>query len=374
MESTGGGVGRHVIDLANGLDHTGREVHLIYSARRMEEGFRRELEKLDRISTRKIDMQRAPHLSDIAAVFRIRSYIAKHGAFDVIHGHSSKGGALARLAAAGLPSSCIYTPHAFRTMDPLLHSVARWLYKMIERCLCFLTDAVILVSDDEKKHAISLGLPLEKLYVVPNGIAPEALGSRNEARLKLQFGEDKVYIGFVGRLAPQKSPETLVEGFSKIVYRFDNARLVMLGNGPLSEKLRKLAEQLGVRERIIWLQDMSGSALMPALDIFVMPSRYEGFPYVLLEAAAADLPIIATPVGGTRAIVKNEENGFVVPIGRVDMLKQAMTRLLEDSTLRRKMGQTSGDIVRPFTIGAMVDKTLKVYETASKLYQENAER
>jgi glycosyltransferase involved in cell wall biosynthesis len=369
LESTGAGVGRHVIDLATALDGTGCQVHLIYSGLRMEAGFRGELEKLERVRTCMINMRRAPHPGDILAAIKIRRYIARFGPFDVIHGHSSKGGALARLAAAGIPGSCIYTPHAFRTMDPLLHPAAHWLYKAIERGLCALTDAIIVVSEDEKRHATSLGLPVDKLHVVPNGIESGSLGPRDAARKKLSFDTNTVYIGFVGRLAPQKAPETLVEAFAGIAHRFENTCLVMLGDGPLRAMLHERAAQLGVSERIIWLQNMKGPAVMPAFDVFAMPSRYEGFPYVLLEAAAAELPIIATPVGGTSAVLKDEVNGFYIPVEQPARLEQALSRLMEDPALRRQMGQASGNIIRSFTIDTMLDRTLQVYASTGNVYR-----
>lgn len=369
LESTGAGVGRHVIDLARALDRADCEVHLIYSGLRMEAGFRGELARLERVYTRRIDMRRAPSPGDILAVLKIRSYLTRYGPFDVIHGHSSKGGALARLAAIGYPGSCVYTPHAFRTMDPLLHPAARWLYKAIERGLGTLTSTIIVVSEDEKRHAIELGLPEELLQVVPNGIDAGSLGSRDAARRELHLDADEVCIGFVGRLAPQKAPETLVEAFAGIAHRFANARLAILGDGPQSATLHEQAERLGVHERILWVKDMTGPEVMPAFDIFVMPSRYEGFPYVLLEAAVAELPIIATPVGGTSAVLRESTNGFYTPVERPDRLELALSRLLKDPALRRKMGQASGIIGRSFTIDTMVERTLQVYACAGNVCQ-----
>jgi glycosyltransferase involved in cell wall biosynthesis len=365
LEASGGGVGRHTIDLAKELARRGHAVHLIYSRLRMEEGFSRELATLDRINSHPIDMRRAPHPGDLAALWKIRRYIRKFGPFDVIHGHSSKGGALARLAAIGLPGTRVYTPHALRTMDPLLASISRWLYRAIECTLCHVSDAIILVSDEEKKHALEEGLTPEKLHVVTNGIDPQAQQSRDAARQQLQFKNDHLYIGFIGRFVPQKAPESLIMAFAETARQFEAAHLVMLGDGPLSTTLHQLAERLGMSERIIWINDIPGPALMPALDVFVMPSRYEAFPYVLLEAAAAGLPIIATPVGGTSAVLKDGVNGYLTPPDQPALLAQSLTRLMDDDALRNKMGQASRELVQAFTIGTMTECTLEVYETAT---------
>jgi glycosyltransferase involved in cell wall biosynthesis len=137
----------------------------------------------------------------------------------------------------------------------------------------------------------------EKLHVVANGITQRRVGSRDEVRRQLNLDSDKLYIGFIGRLVHQKNPAILIEAFAGLAARFELVRLIMLGDGPLSASLHDMAARLGVTESIIWMTDIEGPTVMQALDVFVMPSRYEAFPYVLLEAAAAELPIVATPVG-----------------------------------------------------------------------------
>ena len=363
LEASGGGVGRHVIDLARELDRQGLRVHLIYSGLRMESGFRRDLGTLGRVNTCQIDMRRAPHPNDLVATLKIRKYIASCGPFDVIHGHSSKGGGVARLAALGFPGIVIYTPHAFRTLDPLLPSASRLLYKGIERSLAYLTDGIILVSVEEKKHAVTLGLAPEKLHVVANGLTERLTISRDEARQLLNLDKDKLYIGFVGRFVHQKNPESLIEAFADLAGHFDLARLVMLGDGPLSAAVHDLATRLGVTKRIIWMTDQAGPTVMPALDVFVMPSRYEAFPYVLLEAAAAELPIVATPVGGTSAVLNDNVNGFVTRPEQPAMLTQVLSKLIDNRELRQKMGQASKLMVEPYTVKAMTEQTLGVYKT-----------
>ena len=96
---------------------------------------------------------------------------------------------------------------------------------------------------------------------------------------------------------------------------------------------------------------------MPAFDIFMMPSLYEAFPYVLIEATAAGLPIVATPVGGTSAMIQNAANGFL--ISDTEYLVQALARLVEDPSLCRRMGETSRRIARTYTVQNMVKKPVR---------------
>ena len=102
---------------------------------------------------------------------------------------------------------------------------------------------------------------------------------------------------------------------------------------------------------------------MPALDVFSLPSRYEGFPYVLLESMAAGLPVVTTCVGGTHALVADGGNGFVVPPNDPVGLAGALETVLADEDLRRNMGQESVRRVQQYSIANMVSKTLDVYET-----------
>lgn len=362
LETSGGGSGRHVLDLAGQYSHRGHRVHIAFSGRRMEGWFRDELNTLSDVAHVQIDMRRAPHAKDVAALYRLRHYLKHAGPFDVIHGHSSKGGALARLAGLGLGGVRVYTPHAFRTLDPQLSRPARYLYGSIERGLARLSHGIINVSEEERAHAQQQGFPQDKLFVVDNGLALKAQPeSRQQTRARLGLTSDIFCIGFVGRLVAQKAPERLIEAFALLHARFPKTRLVMLGDGPLTEPLHAQAERAGVAQAIVWQTHGSGFKLMPAFDVFVMPSLYEAFPYVIIEAAAAGLPLVATPVGGTRALIRPGENGAIVPHDQPQALADSLATLIEQPELRRRMGDKSREIAGAFTVTAMADATLRVY-------------
>lgn len=101
---------------------------------------------------------------------------------------------------------------------------------------------------------------------------------------------------------------------------------------------------------------------MRAFDIFALSSDYEGFPYVLLEAMAEGLPLVATRVGGTELAIREGENGFVVPIGDIQGFAQSLDLLLSDTALRRRMGENSRIWVQQFTVDKMVEATLALYK------------
>src|SRR5260221_2294 len=125
----GHGSGRQVINLAENMRDLGHELHIIYSGTRISPDFRRQLDGLSNVQQCDVTMSRNPHPTDLKSTFRIRSYIYRNGPFDVVHGHSSQSGALARVAAIGSSAVRVYTPHAFVTMDPLLQRRERRVYR-----------------------------------------------------------------------------------------------------------------------------------------------------------------------------------------------------------------------------------------------------
>jgi glycosyltransferase involved in cell wall biosynthesis len=360
-EASGGGVGRHFLDLATGLTARGVDVACIYSPLRADRSFQNRLEQTIGPRFVPLSMRRAIHPLDAVATWRMTRLLRELGPFDVVHGHSSKGGALARLAARALGTAAVYTPHAFVTLDPLLPAWKRLLYGRLERYLARSSAAVIAVSEEEAAHARQLGIAAAKVHIVPNGIDCPALPPRALARSRLGLGEAEFAVGFAGRLTSQKAPDLLLAAFAKIAERWPLAHLVMIGGGPLEQVLREQVAVQGLDRRVHLLGETEAVSVMPALDLFCLSSRYEGMPYVLLEALAAGLPIVATRVGGVRSCVTHDVNGLLVEPGDSGELAQALSRLAGDAALRRRLARASGALAQRFTAEQMVEQTLQVY-------------
>ena len=361
-EATSQGVGLHVTDLCRELAQRGHEIHLIYSPVRMDSKFARGLNLL-LPGVRKVPcpLHRKPHPRDLHALNLMRNYLKQHGPFDILHGHSSKGGALVRLAGWGQPGAKVYTPNAFITQNPLLSLPERWLYSASERILACLTDAIIVVSPEELSHAREIGLSAT-LFYVPNGIKPPHLPTGLEVRHRLGLGSDDLLVGFVGRLETQKAPDVLLRAFASLLEkRPKGQKLLIVGDGSLKESLVKLAVELEISAQVRWLGAVSGLEHMPAFDLLVLPSFYEGMPYVLVEALFAGLPIVATAVAGTKLTVQPGVNGLLVPPGNPQALALAIAELLQDPDRRRSFGQASLKKSREFTVELMVSRTLAHY-------------
>ncbi len=306
LEASFAGAGRHVLDLAAGLLALGQDVHLVYSPRRMELRFARELFALEAkgLVTVQVPMAPEPGPEDLASVWRVRRYLRTAGPFDVIHGHSSKGGAVARLAAIGLDVRRLYTPHAFKTMDPTISAAKRCLYGTVERLLArFATERLLLVSADEARHARAQRMPIEKLKVIPNGTRiPDDVPDRVLARARFGLREEAVVLAWVGRLAPQKAPERFVALVAALRAEMPDLRALMLGYGELEDRIVAQIRGHDLGSILQLHTDRRGWDAMAAADLFVLTSRYEAMPYVVLEAQALGIPIVATDVSGVHDV------------------------------------------------------------------------
>jgi glycosyltransferase involved in cell wall biosynthesis len=366
MEATNGGVARHVIDLALGLAGRGHDVHVIYSPLRADYQMLAPLINDTRITTTEIAIRRNPGLRDFGALLAIRRYIAAHGPFDIVHGHSTKG-ALGCIAALGKRIGRVYTAHGMRSIDPRLKALPRFVIGTIERLIMRLGHLVIPVSTFEEAHCISIGVARKRLRVVNNGVGPAPGVDRAAVRARLGLGEGQVAVGYAGRLSSEKGPDRLIDAFHDAAEDKPEARLVMIGYGPLEAALKRQAADLGLADRIIWVNEGNGRGLMPAFDVYALPSAYEGMPFALLEAVAAGLPIVATDVGGARTVIEERENGYVVANWDRAAFAGRIKELIADAALRERMAAASRSRAGAFSLERMVDETLAVYAAAGNI-------
>jgi glycosyltransferase involved in cell wall biosynthesis len=320
-----------------------------------------------------LPMQRNIALSDISAAWATRGYIRRFGPFDIIHGHSSKGGAIARLAAIGSGTPTIYTPHAMVTMAPDLSALKRRLFGLAELILSKLSTFIIAVGPAEERFAVASGLGRARVVMVPNGIGPMDLPSREQARRACGVGDDAIVIGWVGRLIENKAPDMLIKAVALAARSAPRLRAVLVGDGPMQETLRGVAQSMGIADKVTLLGEFDARQVLPAFDVFAISSRMEGMPYVALEAMAAGLPIISTVTGGVELLVEPGVNGAIIPTDACDALVHEIVKLVTDDALRARMGEASRQRVGQFSQERMVERTLAVYERCAAQIQGDEE-
>jgi glycosyltransferase involved in cell wall biosynthesis len=354
-ETLHAGVGQHIVDSITELSRRGHEIHLIYSPIRCETKFLAKLVSQANVYCVPVPMRREIGLADIAAFAAIKNYVRAKGPFDIIHGHSSKGGGYARLLKLVGARTIAYSPHAFVTLSPVVGQMKRLIYRWLEWSLARITDRIICTSRGELEHARALGIARERLALIPNGSSPKTGPTRSVVRAKLGISSDQIIVGFVGRMEDQKAPQRLIAAVRELLRELPNLKVLMIGDGPKRQFLEAQLERAGLKDRAIWLGAVNARNYMCAMDVFVLPSLYEGFAYVLIEALYAGLPIVSTPVGGSQESVTPGMNGLIVPHDAPEEMRDAIRAVVTDGGLRRRMGEASRTRAEHFSIPRMVD-------------------
>ena len=357
-EPAGGGSGRQVLDLSEGLIARGHRVSLAYSGRRAETSYLKRAGAIDFEHLTVLDMHRELGPHDLGSAHALKRWMRRHGPFDVVHAHSSKAGALARLVAPRGVAR-VYTPHAFRTMDPELGRAPALVYGQVEGLFgALLSDAVIAVGGEEAEHAGRLGIPKAKIHLVANGVEPFQCRMRQAVREELGLGAEAIAVGFVGRLTAQKDPTRFCAAI-QAAHALDSRVVgVMIGDGELAGEVRSMAAP------VLHLGGQDARAYFAGFDMLAMTSRYEGFPYVLLEALQAGLPIISSEVGGASAVIESGRNGVLLDRDADPAAFAAAIVGLADAAERARYAAASRAVAPNFAADVMVTKTEHVYRTA----------
>ena len=256
-------------------------------------------------------LDRSPCFRDIPTLISLQRMIVRCRP-TVIHGHSSKAGALVRiLKASGAVPPVVYTPHAYFGMGGNETPMTRF-FTFIERCLGRFGTTINISPDEAAFARDRIGLSERQSRVIHNPVNPERFTpptpeEKRVARIRLGLPLDSLLIGSVGRLSPQKNPLMLTSAFALEARRQAGISLVHLGGGPLADEVRQLRKSLDIDQLVFCPEYMEDPRLFyHAVDALVMSSDYEaGWPIVILEALCCQLPIITTTAPGMSEIGKS---------------------------------------------------------------------
>ena len=345
-----GGAGQHALRGAISLDPARYEMTIITGSGDPAQLAQAATSGLEVLLVPALRAPIAPR-SDLRALARLRALFSRRP-FDIVHTHTAKAGAVGRLAAhrAGVPR-VVHTYHGF-PFHEFQALPRRQAYVQAERALGRITDLALCVGTGVAVEAVRRRLispeRIRTIGVIADGPLPSR-GARARARAALGLPADATVVGAVGRLTYQKAPEDFLAAL-RALGRPDVTG-VWVGDGELAgEVAARARETPGVR---VVLAGQRGNVpeLLPAFDVFALPSRYEGLPTAVVEAMVCGIPVVATAVNAVGDVVVPGETGLLVPPGRPHLMADAVRFLLdspEDSArmaaaARARLGKRFGE-------------------------------
>ena len=330
-----GGVDRYIRMLLKYLDKEKFENILVCSQDFHEEDYRDLVDSFEQV-----EMTRAIGGSDLTAIKGVRALIKKYKP-DIVYAHSSKAGAIARVADIGLKNHCVYNPHGW-AFNMRCSAKKKAMYTAIEKIAAPFCDKIICISDAEKQSALDKKICREdKLQVIFNGVDIESYenGVRGAIKRKdLNIPEDAFVVGMVGRMSPQKAPDVFVKMAKQVKDEVPNAHFIIVGNGNQEDEIRKYAEDNGFSNSLHitgWVDNPM--SYVELFDVACLLSRWEGFGLALPEYMMAGKPIVASRVDAIPNIIRNGENGLLVEVDDDIGASKAVLRILREDGLRKKI-------------------------------------
>jgi glycogen(starch) synthase len=371
-----GGLARHVRKLSESLAELGTEVHVL--TRGGEESPAEE--DVAGVAIHRVREPRRPRdLGEFVAwVEHMNSDMLAAGVelgdrydFDLVHGHDWLVAAacdhLARRFSAPLLTTIHATEHGRhqgwvdKHPQSYIHGVERWITNR--------SDRVIACSYYMREQIADIfGVPDERVSVIPNGIDPEDLQPSDATeleRLRAQFAApDEKLVLLIGRLVYEKGFQIALEAMPQLVERVPATRFLVAGSGTHEDELKRQAESLGLLEHgtfLGWIGDDVLHSLYPIADLCVVPSIYEPFGLVALEAMASGCPCIVADTGGLREVVPHDEVGLRFRSRDPASLADVAERVLADDELGRRLVAEAYEHVRRFDWLDVAERTAEVY-------------
>lgn len=294
----------------------------------------------------------------------------------IIHLNSSKVGVSGSLAAwlykkiTRQPLKIIYTAHGFVFNEPLT-ILRRAVYLHLERFAGLFKDKIICVSEKDKIVGLNNKVAYHKKFVtIHNGINPQRLNFLEQQTARQQINKllpklplPATWVVTVANFYPTKGLIHLIRAAKILSEKYPDLYFVIIGEGGLRLDLEKEIRKLDLSNKVLLLGALDyASKYLKAFDIFCLPSIKEGFPYVILEAMAAEIPIVATSVGGVVEIIEQEKNGLIVLPERPKELAGAIEKIIKQSELKNIFAINNREQIKKFSLEKMIRETENVYQ------------
>jgi glycosyltransferase involved in cell wall biosynthesis len=348
-----GGLFRHVRDLAKGQSALGHEVGIIcdsttggaYAAAEIAE-----VEEFCKLGVTRLPMALKPAPGDIACIRATRK-LARGLSVDVLHGHGAKGGLYARLAAKSARRGVVYTPHG-GSIHYNWHSPVGMIYLATETWLRRSTSGLAFVCDYEREiYDRKIGTGGVPVNIVHNGLWPEEFH-------RVPPGPDAADILFVGEMVNRKGVDLLLRAIAELKPKL-KLTAAMVGDGPELDDYKALAKELGIDGQLSFKGRLGIAQALPMGKLFVLSSRHESFPYVVLEVIAAGRQIISADIGGLKEVLPAE---LLFAPESVPALVTKLEDVMENATHYQAITDALGaDAPRKFSAESMVKSITDFY-------------
>ncbi len=305
--------------------------------------------------------------NDIKAILKVRK-VLKQIKPDIVYLHSSKAGAIGRIALAfNFKTKILYNAHGWY-FNAQISDKKKKIFAIIEKILAIKTDKIINISKSEYESALKYKIaPEKKMCIIENGIDFTKFENndkyREETRKKYHIADNEIVIGVVGRLTEQKDPITMIKAFELVHKENKNTRLMYVGSGELEENVKQYAKEKNILDKIIitgWVDNVE--KYIPAFDIAVLPSKWEGFGLVLIEYMACDKPIIATNVGGISDIIENCKNGMLCNAQDYKAIGKTIINLIKNENLKRQIISRNKVYKEKYDIQNVINNHIGIYK------------
>ncbi len=301
-------------------------------------------------------------LHDLLAIWEIRQLV-KFYQPDIVHLNSTKAGILGSFACIRLKTRAVFTAHGFIFNEPMA-TATRMFYLALEKTASDFRDFIITVSEADYKSAIHYKLIApNKIATVHNGIPPINFLDKLTARQALNLLSDKFLFVTIANFYKTKGIDMLIKAVAMMDKNLlDRCLFILIGEGPEKRNLKFEIRNLQLENHIKTLGKIdNASQYLRAFDCFVLPSRKEGFPFVILEAMQAGLPIIATNVGGIKEALGDA--GILVPLENPAELAKTIATIIHSCMIVEELSLKSKERAKLFTEEKMLKETEKIYRT-----------
>ena len=364
MVSTSGfsGIERFVIDLSGSLLST--QYRPVIGIIKNMHNPNDELEGVSAINKIEYQVFASRGRFDPSLLRRFRQWV-KENRIDLIHSNQYKANVLAAFATNGLRIPIVTTCHS---SDHNSNNLKLRLYYRIDKFILHRFDFIATTADDVKAEVLKHYRDKSRVVVINNGIDISRFQHTNQKdkdKLKGSLGIDPAFnvVGMVGRLSKSKNHALLLESATEILGTFPNTFFLIVGDGPLRAQLEIQANKLSIVKNILFTGPRNDIPdLLSMIDVFVLPSSYEGLPLAMLEAMAAKVPVVVTPVGSIARVVRHNYSGLII---RNDSrsLGDAIKSLLENPRKRAALAENGYNVVKQhFTNEQMAKAYVDVYD------------